>query len=976
MRQAIRLPTLYPMPRDMGQYRVCYEEALKEPSQEAYQTHLTQRLLTEAGNPYSDDMIKKIVGSLAKTAFVRRESGVILPPDRATYRWDGTWDGSKGGFATYVGETILKWGNTFPDGLPVVYDIMGSLADSPRTAAEVLEDLTDTDGTGKYDGEDRHAGRTIREIVKLLEFAGWVERDGRAFRLTQLGGRMRTEVRKRDTYYRVEEVLTTVDPVATQIFTRDEKAALSKVYMYRECGGKYRGAEIIGRAHRILFKYPYHYKLKDEIRTELDAEDQKVKRLRDEIRDLDNAFGDLVENLGNRTKLESVREALAAGNRQRAHNLIQQSGGHFSWEGALRLRHGGPDYTVAPDISPYTWQERALGEWKNQDRKGVLEVVTGAGKTVFALIGIADLIDEQPDLRVTVLVPTKVLMYQWATELVRVLGVPRRDIGLRGDGHKDSFAAGKRVMVAIINSAIQDNFLRRDVEDLPSGTPHLLVADECHRYHGEKFRAAFETRITYGLGLSATPRDSQKGKASETRGDDDVILEALGPIFFTYSYREALSDEIIQPFIVKYVGVELTAGERTVYDAYTKKIRKSMERIRGRYGPRLEAMSGPIYARLHSILNTDEDPDPAIARFFTAVRERKEMVFRARNRKWSYLDLARRHTVEQDPDEGRDKIIVFHERIEDLEEIVAPIDYRRADQDQDPDAGIVYKKYEDDPEEQRVDDNLERLFFKSGFRPVMYHSGHTRRAWNEIGMEWFRADVANVMLSVKALVEGVDVPAANVGIIRSSSSSVRQRIQTTGRILRRASGKDRPAILYVIYVRDTTDERIFRGVDWSEQLGDAAIESYHWHEPENEDAIRGRLEDLQGQLPEVEEYEQDDDYEDFDVEDLNVGDPYPGRYAGTEYHVDAKGRPFRKSRHGRQFIANPEVKQAAERIWEWKRGGKFVITPERHLITKLDDNDLVFVGTVPDPLSFESSDGGWRGKLRSDQPLSFEDLFG
>jgi len=52
-------------------------------------------------------------------------------------------------------------------------------------------------------------------------------------------------------------------------------------------------------------------------------------------------------------------------------------------------------------------------------------------------------------------------------------------------------------------------------------------------------------------------------------------------------------------------------------------------------------------------------------------------------------------------------------------------------------------------------------------------------------MEWFRDEGhANVMLSVKALIEGVDVPSADVGIIRVSNSSIRQRIQTFGRVLR------------------------------------------------------------------------------------------------------------------------------------------------------------------------------------------------
>ncbi|MFL2974137.1 MAG: helicase-related protein [Candidatus Thalassarchaeaceae archaeon] len=54
------------------------------------------------------------------------------------------------------------------------------------------------------------------------------------------------------------------------------------------------------------------------------------------------------------------------------------------------------------------------------------------------------------------------------------------------------------------------------------------------------------------------------------------------------------------------------------------------------------------------------------------------------------------------------------------------------------------------------------------------------------------------MLSVKALAEGVDVPSADVGIIRVSTGSVRQRIQTIGRMLRK-SGAEK-ATVYIFHV--------------------------------------------------------------------------------------------------------------------------------------------------------------------------------
>ena len=424
---------------------------------------------------------------------------------------------------------------------------------------------------------------------------------------------------------------------------------------------------------------------------------------------------------------------------------------------------------------------------------------------------------------------------------------------------------------------------------------------------------------------------------------------------YEYTYQQTSSDGVVQPFEVHYVGIELITSERHEYEAYSKCIRTALKKIQQRYGPRLDAMPGPFYARLHSILRGDERPDPAIPRYFEAVRERKELVYRAQNRSWAYLDITSRHTVRND--DAEDRIIVFDERIENIRQVVAPMDGRKA------------KKV--GPVERQINNHLAHLLWDRAFRAVMYHSGRSNPLWNETAMEFFREGWANVMLSVKALVEGVDVPAANVGIIRASSSSVRQRIQTTGRILRRASGKNRAARLYVIYVRDTTDERIFHGTDWDEQLGSSQVRWVHWYPPTDPGYPEGDW--REGNSPDVSPGWEEETLPEFDVDDLTPGDRYPGAYAGSEYHVDAAGRPFKKTRNGRQRITNSEVTTAAGLVLQLKRGGKFLITPENHMITRVG-KELVFLGVLGDEPVFESTTAS--GGTRGGGPPTFEELFG
>lgn len=110
----------------------------------------------------------------------------------------------------------------------------------------------------------------------------------------------------------------------------------------------------------------------------------------------------------------------------------------------------------------------------------------------------------------------------------------------------------------------------------------------------------------------------------------------------------------------------------------------------------------------------------------------------------------------------------------------------------------------------------------------IYHSGFPS-SLNRIGLTLYRRGITRVLLSAKALIEGVDIPSTNIGIIMASSSSKIQRIQSLGRILRKAKGKTHTT-LFNIYVKNTTDEKIFYKLNWNEVIGESNIEYRLWSE--------------------------------------------------------------------------------------------------------------------------------------------------
>lgn len=143
-----------------------------------------------------------------------------------------------------------------------------------------------------------------------------------------------------------------------------------------------------------------------------------------------------------------------------------------------RARRTYPDL---PDLGDLLrpWQREALDAWRAAGHRGVVEAVTGAGKTFVGLAAARDALVAGG--RVVVVVPTTELQDQWHAGLVERL--PGVRIGRLGGGRQDDLDTHD-VLVAIVNSAARRTFHPREDD--------LLIADECHRYGAPGFAQALE----------------------------------------------------------------------------------------------------------------------------------------------------------------------------------------------------------------------------------------------------------------------------------------------------------------------------------------------------------------------------------------------------------------------------------------------------------------------------------------------------
>lgn len=75
---------------------------------------------------------------------------------------------------------------------------------------------------------------------------------------------------------------------------------------------------------------------------------------------------------------------------------------------------------------------------------------------------------------------------------------------------------------------------------------------------------------------------------------------------------------------------------------------------------------------------------------------------------------------------------------------------------------------------------------EAGLEPVEYHSGMAGD--RDATMDWFKS-FGGILVSIRCLDEGVDIPAVSHALILASSQNPRQFIQRRGRVLRKSHGK-------------------------------------------------------------------------------------------------------------------------------------------------------------------------------------------
>jgi superfamily II DNA or RNA helicase len=213
--------------------------------------------------------------------------------------------------------------------------------------------------------------------------------------------------------------------------------------------------------------------------------------------------------------------------------------------------------TVAVIPGLHDWQRRAVGAWIDAGAVGVVEAVTGTGKTHLGL-ELASRLAAQGG-QTTVLVPTVELQRQWCEKFAQFAGhLTLATVGGRRSGdHRQA-----DVTVALVQSAINTDLT-------PVYRPGLLVADEVHRYGARTWSTALRHGYDHRLGLTATlERDGD-------RGVTDYLIPYFRRSVFRYTYEQAIPEGVVAPFTLAMLGVDLSSDEQAEYDHISRKMARA-----------------------------------------------------------------------------------------------------------------------------------------------------------------------------------------------------------------------------------------------------------------------------------------------------------------------------------------------------------------------------------------------------------------
>ena len=243
-------------------------------------------------------------------------------------------------------------------------------------------------------------------------------------------------------------------------------------------------------------------------------------------------------------------------------------------------RPSRPSFTIPSYLEfekgDFAHQGKAVKAWCEAGYQGILEMATGSGKTITAMICAHRLYNVEKPLLIVVAAPYIPLIQQWCDEispfglravnLTEAHGAKKRAAELSKLRRRLQHGSSNIEIVVVSHRTLCNNEFKDELKKFQC--PTLLIADEVHNLGSEGFITDPPDFFDYRLGLSATPIRQYDEEGTEQ------LLEFFGPIVFQFTLEEAIGRCLVG--YEYYVHpVELTENEMEEWYEITEKIGKS-----------------------------------------------------------------------------------------------------------------------------------------------------------------------------------------------------------------------------------------------------------------------------------------------------------------------------------------------------------------------------------------------------------------
>lgn len=397
-----------------------------------------------------------------------------------------------------------------------------------------------------------------------------------------------------------------------------------------------------------------------------------------------------------------------------------------------RKTFGNPEKSVVlKKLMPH--QKSVLQDWKDKGFRGIIDHVTGAGKTITAINAVREWIaDGRPAL---IIVPSQILQKQWAEEISTEIGIQPLLVGgelggkdrwlhFLADNTRASQDFGPRITLATVASAASEAFTTR----LQISDSLLVVADEVHTLGQSQcinLMSKIESKVGAALGLSATYE--RFGDPDGTSRIERAFGNTLEPKF---QIADAIAAGRLVPYDYHFGTVNLTPDEEERYEELSEKIRTLIVREKGKS---FSSFSGYLQNLIFS--------RAAILKGASGKTNFAKEIFRENYR------------------HGQNWLVYCDDtsQLNEVSEVLRSIDIQN---------DVYYDAMPGSKSE-----TLENFKTNGG-----------------------------VLIAIKCLDEGVDIPSASHALILASSQNPREYIQRRGRVLRSniSSGKSHATIFDVV----------------------------------------------------------------------------------------------------------------------------------------------------------------------------------